>query len=90
MVRTNYTMEVTAERGGGNMTAAERVADLLHVGRLRQRRLDPRPRLEVDAEVELGDRERDRADSLVSLTRLARGQLQCFIMSKSETREQSR
>ena len=29
MVRTNHTMEVTAERGAGNMTAAERVADLL-------------------------------------------------------------
>ena len=29
MVRTNMTMEVTAERGGGDMTAAERVADLL-------------------------------------------------------------
>ena len=29
MVRTNDTLVVTAERGGGDMTAAERVADLL-------------------------------------------------------------
>ena len=45
MVRTNMTMEgkVTAERGGGNQTASERVADLLksdHDGAFKEKEAD--------------------------------------------------